>query len=108
LSKPYSFQEGVFSFLLYSIDIAEVLSVDNLVHIYPNPASNLLKIESDIFPWFISSAAIYTLEGKIVVTYVLSDPKTRISIDHLPAGTYILRLSIPGYEDFIHKMLKIN
>lgn len=108
LSKPSSYQEGVFSILMNSTNLDEVVSLEKLVHIYPNPASNVLKIESDIFPWLASSATIYSLQGKLVDTYLLADSKTHISIDQIPAGNYILRLSIPGHEDFVHKMLKIN
>ena len=107
LSKP-SFQEGVFSILMNSTDLDEDVSLEKLVHIYPNPATHLLKIESDIFPWLASSASIYSLQGILLDTYLIADPQTQISISNLPAGIFILRLSIPGQEDFVHKLVKIN
>jgi hypothetical protein len=108
LSTPSSIQEGVFSILMNSTDLDAVVSLDNLIHIYPNPASAFLKIESDIFPWLVSRATVYSQQGNLIDSYLLADSKTHISIQQLPAGTYILRLSIPGHEDFTHKMLKVN
>lgn len=107
ISKP-SFQEGALSILLNSTSLDETASLEKLIHIFPNPASNLLKIESDIFPWLVSSATIYSLQGNLVETYPIADPQTQISIGHLPDGAYILRLSMPGQEDFVHKLVKIN
>lgn len=107
LSKP-SFQEGIFSVLLNSTELNEETSLESLIHIFPNPASNILKIESEIFPWLVSSAAIYTLQGVLMGTYLLAEPQTRITIAQLPEGVYLLRLSMPGKQDFIHKMVKLN
>ncbi len=107
LSKP-SFQEGVFSILMNSTDLDEKVSLEELIHIYPNPATHLLKIESDIFPWLVSSASIYSLQGMLLVTYLIADPHSQISVSNLPAGTFILRLSIPGQEEYVHKLIKIN
>lgn len=106
ISKP-SFQEGALSILLNSTSLDETASLEKLIHIFPNPTANLLKIESDIFPWLVSSAAIYSLQGNLVETYPIVDPQTQISIGHLPDGAYILRLTMPGQGDFIHKIVKM-
>jgi hypothetical protein len=107
LNKP-SFQEGIFSVLMNSTDLDEKNSLDKLIRIYPNPATNLLKIESEIYPWLVSSASIYSLQGILLNTYLIADPQTQISISQLPTGTFIMRLSIPGREEFFHKLIKIN
>lgn len=107
LSKP-SFQEGSLSILMNSTSLDESASLEKLVNIYPNPASSLLKIESDIFPWLVSSISIYSLQGNLVETYPIVDPQSQISISHLPDGVYILRLSMPGENDFVHKIVKSN
>jgi hypothetical protein len=107
LNKP-SFQEGVFSVLMNSTDLDEKSSLDKLIRIYPNPATNLLKIESEIYPWLVSSASIYSLQGILLYTYLIADPQTQISISQLPTGTFLLRLFIPGREEFLHKLIKIN
>ena len=103
-----SFQEGALSILLNTTKLDETISLEKLIHIFPNPASSLLKIESDIFPWLVSSISIYSLQGNLVETYPIVDPQTQISIRHLPDGAYILRLSMPGENDFVHKIVKSN
>jgi hypothetical protein len=103
-----SFQEGALSILLNATSLDEVASLEKLIHIYPNPTTNFVKIESDIFPWLTSSASIYTIQGILVDSYPIHDPQSQISLSHLPDGAYVLRLSIPGQEDYFHKILKIN
>jgi hypothetical protein len=105
LSKP-SFQEGIYSVLLNSTEINEDTSLESLIHIFPNPASNILKIESEIFPWLVSNASLYTIQGILMDTYLIVDPQTQISIGHLAAGAYILRLTMPGQQDYMQKIVK--
>ncbi len=107
LNKP-SFQEGIFSVLMNSTDLDEKNSLEKLIRIYPNPATNLLKIESEIYPWLVSSASIYSLQGILLYTYLIADPQTQISISQLHTRTFLLRLSIPGRDAFLHKLIKIN
>jgi hypothetical protein len=80
--------------------------LESLIHIFPNPASNILKIESEIFPWLVSNASLYTIQGILMDTYLIVDPQTQISIGHLAAGAYILRLTMPGQQDYMQKIVK--
>lgn len=107
MAQP-SMQEGVFSVLMNSSQTEEALTLAKSIHIYPNPGTEAIYIESAVFPYVISKATIYSMQGMQVGSYQISDSQTPISVTHLSAGSYILRLSIVGKEDAILKILKIN
>lgn len=107
MAQP-SMQEGVFSVLMNSSQTEEALTLAKSIHIYPNPGTEAIYIESAIFPYVIRHASIYSLQGMEVGSYNIYDSQTPISVSHLAAGSYILRLSLVGKEDAILKMLKIN
>jgi hypothetical protein len=107
MAQP-SIQEGVFSILMNSAQVEESVSLSKSIHIYPNPATAAIYIESAIFPYVIRHATIYSLQGMEVGSYNIYDSQTPISVSHLAAGSYILRLSLVGKEDAILKILKIN
>jgi Leucine-rich repeat (LRR) protein len=57
------------------------------IAVYPNPANNILNIESDAT---VSQIDIYNTLGQLVLT---SDAKTSIDISRLQKGSYFLKLT---------------
>ena len=60
----------------------------NLV-VYPNPATDRLTIESEEV---IHQCEIYDLTGQLVETLENASERMEISIEALPAGTYLVKL----------------
>lgn len=73
----------------YYIGVEEQAISDALVHLYPNPASNLLNINvmSDIK---IAQVSLYDLMGHKVHQGPF---ETEISVSHLPEGLYVVSLT---------------
>ncbi len=57
--------------------------------VYPNPAKDRLTIESEEV---IRQCEIYDLTGELIFTYSNGANKAEISVEFLPAGTYLVRL----------------
>lgn len=94
---------------LYS-NIEELIFRDsfNLVHVYPNPVSNILKVE--IFDRFDAQVTFNLVvpDGKIVGTYQAPTDDSLLEIDmkNLPAGVYFLRVNYDGKLQKIYKLVK--
>lgn len=77
----------------YTLNVTEVsLGVNQFqqkksVVVYPNPATNILQIETD---FTVNSTAVYNVNGQRLEVK-LTDNK--IAIDHLQSGFYILELN---------------
>ena len=79
-------------------DFLNNLAVDenestNLV-VYPNPAKDRLTIESEEI---IRQCEIYDLTGQLVKTLENDSERMEISIEALPAGTYLVKLITDNY-----------
>ena len=57
--------------------------------VYPNPAKDRLTIDSEEV---IRQCEIYDLTGELIFTYSNDANKAEISVEFLPAGTYLVRL----------------
>ena len=64
----------------------------NSLTIYPNPALNLVTIETSEPPTN-GQLTILNLTGQNLITRQISEPKTVIDISNLPSGVYFVRLT---------------
>jgi hypothetical protein len=106
-SKPLV-QEGVLSVLIELMDLLEELPIEDRIHLFPNPFSEDLIIEYMANFWSDIHLDIYTNTGLWVEKYTLQNPMGRIRLGHLPEGTYMMRIQIPGQLDYVRKIVKIN
>ena len=73
------------------ISMATLESSDQIsIHIYPNPATDYLMIESDII--IDEPVRIFNLNGQMVREFYLQSGSTHLSIIDLPRGTYFVRM----------------
>ncbi len=75
-------------------------AVDNVLTIYPNPATQLIYVDAkDNFKNL--EVKIYTLTGKQVLSFRADDTTERREIDlkDLEKGSYVIRVKGEGYED---------
>lgn len=76
----------------------EKTSFDKPSRVFPVPAASELFIDLgvDFVPSINSTAEILTILGQHCNTYVLTRATNSISIDHLRAGYYLLKLNVNG------------
>ncbi len=61
--------------------------------LFPNPAIKFINVESNNLSDVIGKAAtIYNVYGGVVISQLLMSQKTTITIQHLPAGVYFLKI----------------
>jgi hypothetical protein len=82
------------------------------IAIYPNPTTGQLHIKTSDIRYPISDISIFDMLGKRVAsvetlraTSLQPQPATTLDISHLPAGTYIMRITI-GEETTSWKIIK--
>jgi len=78
---------------------AEELSAVTAASIYPNPATEVLRIQSDIA---FSSVEIFDLAGMTVLQSTARD----IDVQNIAVGVYVLKMSTATGEVFYHKFVK--
>lgn len=64
--------------------------VETKISIYPNPASDILKIEAINADHL--NMQIISLNGQTVFNTEMNEPKTQIDISDLKAGLYLIRI----------------
>lgn len=80
----------------------EDLSASNGLVVYPNPATNVLNVESKSE---IQSIQLYDISGKMILNNATKSLKEQIVIEHLPKGTYVLVVQVNG-EMITKKIVK--
>jgi hypothetical protein len=70
----------------------EVLQADLQIHVYPNPASNLMFIESNE-KLVGGTARIYDVQGRLVATTNIDAIKTVINVTNLTNGWYTIQIA---------------
>ncbi|MCK5766151.1 MAG: T9SS type A sorting domain-containing protein [Bacteroidales bacterium] len=72
------------------------------IKIYPNPAKDILIIEN---PAKLSFISIYDINGKGILHKQIFQGKTRINLDHLINGLYLLKFETDNYIS-VKKIIK--
>ncbi|MGI8584512.1 MAG: T9SS type A sorting domain-containing protein, partial [Chitinophagaceae bacterium] len=73
--------------------LVDSVITEPVVSLYPNPAIKFINIESNNLSDVIGKmATIYNVYGGVVISQLLMTQKTAITIQHLPAGVYFLKI----------------
>ena len=91
---------------IVSVSVYSDISIDasnNLISIFPNPASNYLIIESSNN---ILNAFIYSLSGNIAKEYISLSGETRLDVKNLKPGLYIICIEDSSRKKFNYKFIK--
>lgn len=75
-----------------TLGVSTVVSYDDEVELYPNPAHNAVNITFSAAAR-VKNIAIYNLIGKVVSVYRVTGNSAKLEIDDLPAGIYFARLT---------------
>ena len=66
---------------------------ESLVKVFPNPATDWVTIESQAPDL---TAALYDLQGRKMLTHILTQPQSSMDLSSLPRGLYVLVISGVG------------
>jgi hypothetical protein len=64
---------------------------NTVLKLYPNPAVNLLNIETDLG---VGMLKVYNIVGELILSVYIRDVNTQISMEEIPAGIYTYKLDI--------------
>ena len=87
------------------LDLCQVVSTessnDKNLYIFPNPSSGIVNIQSvDI----INSIKIYSIDGKILDTYIFNKETLHLSLETLEKGLYLIQINTTK-KSFIKKII---
>lgn len=71
------------------------------IKVYPNPVSDLVKLESDVE---IISLSVMDITGKVIRK--INNPQETVSLQNLPNGIYVLKLSLKNEETVYTRITK--
>ena len=90
----------------YKLVHTSTASVEDLAekgfHFYPNPSSDVLNLVANEN---IEKVLVYNILGQVVMNEMPSETQTRINMERLPAGTYMIQVQI-GDKLGTYKVLK--
>ncbi len=105
-----SFGQGFHNGVLDIVGSTDELANWQLL-VYPNPASQVVYVEYEAPPQGGTlTAAVWDLQGRQLLASVplLASGKNALEVQHLPSGTYLLRLSDPDGNHATVKIVKSN
>ena len=77
--------------------------------IFPNPFTDVIQLTSNTsLVSQLIQVEVYTMTGVLVQSRYLYESTSQVSLVHLKAGTYLVRIRVPGQEDYIQKIVKAN
>jgi len=74
-----------------------------LIQTYPNPVSTNLYIKTNIDQ---AALFLFSLTGKLMISFSLNTPMDKISLDHLAAGLYLVQVIHNGKSVYQGKLIK--
>jgi len=75
---------------------------DGKVHIYPNPARDLVTVHT---PWDSQNkVALFNITGTLVFSEQFTN-QTTLTVGNLPSGIYLVQITAPGKPTFMKKMV---
>ena len=93
--------DGAFEYSnIISVEFNQVV---NNIKIFPNPAQNQLNIENGV-----GQVTIFNLLGQPVLSEIITDAFSTISLDNLPNGQYFLQINRENGVSEIQKFVKSN
>ncbi len=90
---------GMSTFNFATLSVNDVQLTENQLEIYPNPASDMINIQTNSN---ISNVAIYNISGK----KVLQANRTDINISRLSQGMYILKITSDNGAQITKRFIK--
>ncbi len=91
--KNYAFNiSSINAGIIVGINSFQFSDMNGNIHLYPNPANNILTIE-DTSPGKEKMVSIFNIHGQLLMNQTLNQAKTIIDISDLAKGIYFLKLN---------------
>ncbi len=87
----------------YHVNIVDYDKIENRINIYPNPANDIINIETELEILFCE---IYSINGQCVEEISTNSSQKNISVKNLSSGIYLLKIRTE--QGLIHKKLIIQ
>jgi predicted metalloenzyme YecM len=91
---------------LFTLSNSELTSVNLEVVIYPNPTSDYIKLKITDIALANLSYILMDIQGKVVSKAKINGIETRVSMQDLSLGTYVLKVSQKNIELKSFKIIK--
>lgn len=92
------------SFNTWATGINNVTGDNDVLNVYPNPATEVLTVELGVVPSGNASVSVMDLTGKVLSRQVVSGSKVSVSVSELPSGVYLLQYA----DDAQVEQIKFN
>ncbi len=83
-------------------------TLENVVKIYPNPADKLFTVQINSQEYGFYIVELINLDGHVAATRHIranGNASQTIDVSHLPAASYILRVSQEGAQDWVQRIV---
>ena len=70
--------------------LSEIKDVSNLVSVYPNPANDVLNIETKAV--LLKSISIYDINGQLISNKTITENRAQVLLDDINPGLYIVKI----------------
>lgn len=90
-----------------TITAIEVFKIEDIdIYVYPNPSDShvFIKVESDNYPQFIYY--LFDIKGKLISTGKSQDEITKLDIEALTTGTYLLKIEFTQSLTNTYRIIK--
>lgn len=71
------------------VDAVEETAFENIISVYPNPASDIIHIQSDVM---LESADIISADGSVLQRHSVNSTETNLNVKELPSGFYLINM----------------
>jgi len=63
------------------------------LHVFPNPTSDLLTVESNVN---VRHYEVYNIMGEMLMSKPVDEKYFNVNVSELPAGTYLIKMTSEG------------
>lgn len=81
-------------------------ATDGLLIAYPNPTQNTLYLKTENESIIIESVTFYSILGRAVATYKVKSNATKINLEALRRGKYLMKYTLNNGENKVKQIIK--
>jgi len=69
------------------------LTINDIVQVFPNPASTQLTIRASAFQNENALAQVFNISGQLVKTFTLNSGEAQVNVEELASGVYVIQIN---------------
>lgn len=91
---------------MFSGKIKAQSTTDGVVIAYPNPTQNSLYLKTENESIKIESVTFFSILGRPVATYKIKSNSTRINVESLGRGKYLMKYTLSNGDSKVKQIVK--